>query len=149
MQFFLSSSFFCLLFFALFYYSLLFLKFERGVATPVTPPLDPPMYLHFICHFGLIAGWTLMAIAPWSGCFGNIWEVMGQRWLGVKKARTTNSKIGPVDLSKHENIEYNYLKEYWFSKWIPADMTSLLNSVIITEIQLSWWIMQNWYVTFS
>ena len=34
----------CLLFFALFYYSLLFLKFERGVATPVTPPpLDPPM----------------------------------------------------------------------------------------------------------
>ena len=31
------------IFFALFYYTLLFLKFERGVATPVTPPLDPPM----------------------------------------------------------------------------------------------------------
>ena len=27
----------CLLFFALFYYSLLFLKFERGVATPIIP----------------------------------------------------------------------------------------------------------------
>ena len=36
----------CLLIFALFYYSLLFLKFERGGgATPYTPPpLDPPMY---------------------------------------------------------------------------------------------------------
>ena len=35
----------CHLFFALFYYSFLFLKFERGVATPVTPPppIDPPM----------------------------------------------------------------------------------------------------------
>ena len=33
----------CLLFFALFYYSLLFLKFERGGCNPVTPPLDPPM----------------------------------------------------------------------------------------------------------
>ena len=32
-----------LLFFALFYYSFLFLEFERGVATPVIPPLDPPM----------------------------------------------------------------------------------------------------------
>ena len=32
-----------LLYFALFFYSLLFLKFERGVATPVTPLLDPPM----------------------------------------------------------------------------------------------------------
>ena len=29
--------------FVLFYYSLLFLKFERGVATPLTPLLDPPM----------------------------------------------------------------------------------------------------------
>ena len=29
---------YCLLFFALFYYSLLYLKFERGGATPVTPP---------------------------------------------------------------------------------------------------------------
>ena len=37
----------CLLIFALFYNSLLFLKFEKGwgVATPITPPppLDPPM----------------------------------------------------------------------------------------------------------
>ena len=34
----------CLLFFALFYYSILFLKFERGIATPVTPPpFDSPM----------------------------------------------------------------------------------------------------------
>ena len=34
----------CLLFFALFYYSILFLKFERGIATPVTPPpLDSSM----------------------------------------------------------------------------------------------------------
>ena len=46
-----------------------------------------------------------------------------------------------------------YLEEYWFSKWIPADfmsvvMTSFLNrflnydvinSAIITEIQLLWW----------
>ena len=33
----------CLLFFDLSYHSLLFLKFERGVATPVTPPIDTPM----------------------------------------------------------------------------------------------------------
>ena len=41
----------CLLFFALFYYSPLFLTFKRwrGVATPVTPPpLDPPMHHIFI-----------------------------------------------------------------------------------------------------
>ena len=45
MQLFLSSPFsrgFSSIYFALFYYSLLFLKFERG-ATPVTTPLDPPM----------------------------------------------------------------------------------------------------------
>ena len=37
----------CPLFFALFYYSFLFLKFEKGVATTVTPlppPIDPPMW---------------------------------------------------------------------------------------------------------
>ena len=46
MQLFLSSSPFqedCLLFFTLFYYSLLFLKFERGGLQPPYPPspLDP------------------------------------------------------------------------------------------------------------
>ena len=33
----------CPLFFALFYNSLLFFKFERGVATPCNPPPDSPM----------------------------------------------------------------------------------------------------------
>ena len=43
----------CLLFFALFYYSLLFLTFERGVAAPVTPhplALDPPMDVYTYTH---------------------------------------------------------------------------------------------------
>ena len=34
--------------FALFYYSLLFLKFERGEGcNPCNPPLDPPMNMYF------------------------------------------------------------------------------------------------------
>ena len=52
----------CIVFFALFNYSLLFLKFERGGATPITPPLDPPMLLqcsltikHFILTLFLFA----------------------------------------------------------------------------------------------
>ena len=69
-----------------------------------------------------------------------------------ERARTTNGKIGPVDLSDNEN-GWVCLKEYWFSKWIPADfmyvvMTSfsdrflnydVIERVIVTEIQLMWW----------
>ena len=44
----------CHLFFALFYYPILFLKFERGGANPVTPPLDPPMQLFFKHPKGLL-----------------------------------------------------------------------------------------------
>ena len=36
-----------------------------------------------------------------------------------------NGKIGPVDLSKIEN-GWVCLKEYWFSKWIPADFMSVV-----------------------
>ena len=39
----------CLLFFALFYYSLLFLKFERGVATPVFPPPSRSANDMYVC----------------------------------------------------------------------------------------------------
>ena len=63
----------------------------------------------------------------------------------IERARAMNSKIGPVDLSKNEN-DWEGLKEWQFSKWIPADfmsvvMTSFSNRllhyhVIITLIWL-------------
>ena len=47
MELFLSFSFSSVFssFLVFFYYSLLFLKFERGGCNPRNPPLDPPMYL--------------------------------------------------------------------------------------------------------
>ena len=53
-------------------------------------------------------------------------------------ARTTNGKIGPVDLPKNEN-GWVCLKEYWFSKWIPADfmfvvMTSFSNRFVYYDV---------------
>ena len=45
----------CLLFFALFYYSLLFLKFERGRGyNPRNPPIDPPMNGMHLLHYAFL-----------------------------------------------------------------------------------------------
>ena len=65
-----------------------------------------------------------------------------------QRARATNGKYGPVDWFENEN-DWEGLKEWLFSKWIPADfipvvMTSFSNpflhyDVIITEIRLFCW----------
>ena len=83
-------------------------------------------------------------------------------FVTIKRARATNSKYGPVDLLKNEN-DWEGLKEWIFSKWIPADLMSVvmtsfsnwflhydvIKSVIITEIRLLCWNKQNWHVIFS
>ena len=70
----------------------------------------------------------------------------------LQKARATNGKYGPVDLSKNEN-DWEGLKVWLFSKWIPADFMSVImtsfsnrflyydviNSVFITEIRFLCW----------
>ena len=73
-----------------------------------------------------------------------------------QRARATNGKYGPVNLSKNEN-DWEDLKEWLFSKLILADFMSVvmtsfsnqflhydvINSVIITEIRLLRWNEQN------
>ena len=72
--------------------------------------------------------------------------------ISWQRARATNGKYGPVDLSKNEN-DWEGLKDWLFNKWILANFMSVvmtsfsnrflhydaINSVIITEIRLLCW----------
>ena len=126
---------------------------------PLDPILDLSGYkLHLLKQVYIrqaICKWKYAIVAHQGVLSGVTWlydRPLRISSLHVQRARTMNGKFGPVNCSRNEN-GWVCLKEYWFSKWIPADFMSVvmtsfsnrflnydvINSVITTEIQLLWW----------
>ena len=132
MQLFLSSSFsrgLSSIFFALFYYSLLFLKFERGLQ-PRNPPLDPPMLI-LLSIQPIISKRVLFSDTILK--FGKIHKI-GKLWIIIPTQEQT-LKLSHQEMGKEFNKDFvtSYCFNYDEELQIKAVPDFLLPLLLITH----------------
>ena len=119
----------CLLFFALFYYSLLFLKFERGLQ-PRNPPLDPPMLI-LLSIQPIISKRVLFSDTILK--FGKIYKIR-KLWIIIPSQEQT-LKLHHLEMGKEFNKDFvtSYCFNYDEQLQIKAVPDFLLPLLLFTH----------------